>query len=96
MNLGRIGHYFVPNGRPDGDLAVGGTPVPGGTCRTALVTGHEDYGGANPNAVNLTVFEHDGDPYDTRVNVPVYYNRGEVHSNEDHSFHLNADCPWAR
>jgi hypothetical protein len=101
MNLVRLGHYFTPLGDA---VNLGDLPSARGICRTALVTGHDNYGRAgdkdgvavNGEAVHLYVWEHEGDPLGTREDVPVIPRPSEHPELDKASFHLSADCPWNR
>lgn len=83
MNLGRIGHYHVPG-------------VLSGSCQTALVTGPADV--AEVAAVNLAVWQHDGEP-ERHLGVPIESSASGDHAaavRDEASFHLATDCPYGR
>lgn len=89
MNLVRLGHYYTPQG--EGEK---------GSCQTALVCGHDEYGGAAPETVNVTVWNHRGEPIGNRENVPVM-TLEQIHApkpGEENraSYHLSSECPWHR
>lgn len=80
--LGRAGHYFVPTSSADEPLT--------GSCQAATIA-HVWHGADDqPSAVNLSVLEQSGRPFERTsvvIGVPVV---GSA------SFHLNRDCPWTR
>lgn len=75
--LGRIGHYFDAGN---------------GSCRTALIVGtFETAEGVQAPIVNVTAWQHGGDPF-TRTSVPVVAEPSAADTSN--SFHLAQACPW--
>jgi hypothetical protein len=92
VNLGRIGHYFTPNG-PSENPNVN----PTGSCRTSIVTSHDGYPDdkVKQGCVTVVAFSHGGSSFQRHEDIPVT-NTGDVLPGDEDSFHLNADCPWRR
>jgi hypothetical protein len=87
MNLARVGHYYTPQG--EGEK---------GSCQVALVTGHDEYGGAKDLTVNVHIFSHTGEDIGSRTDVPVLgleqQARGEFSTSA--TFHLPSECQYRR
>lgn len=95
MNLVRLGHYFTPSGdftsNPK-DTHDDAPLIPSGSCRTALVAGHDNYGLAAAESVNVVVWDHRGYLHGNVTDVPI----APVPLPDGDSFHLSGDCPWSR